>query len=119
MSNSNKGKVFTEADLPRITQQRIKNKQVGKDEVAKIKAWLDAQTERNKIVAKMDDGTPLIAEELTERAMRQHAAAIGGEIDSRALSLLRMLVDSTQEQRAAVLAAFDKKGNLTLPFKKA
>lgn len=115
---SNKGKTFTHADLPRVTQQRIANKQVNKAELEHIDAVLKRHTERNRIVATMDDGTPLIAEEVTERAMREHARLSDGSIDPRAISLVRMLVDSDPTTRDRVLLAFDKKGALKLPFKK-
>jgi N-dimethylarginine dimethylaminohydrolase len=116
---SNKGKKFTEADLPRFTQQRIKHKQLKAGEAEAIKARLAALTERNKIVAKMDDGTPLIAEELAERAMRVHATTAEG-IDGAVLSALRTLqTQLTPEQRSRVLGGFDDESRLVIPFKKA
>jgi hypothetical protein len=117
---SNKGKTFTAADLPRITQQRLgKTGQVSPEEKKQLEAWLAAQTERNRIVA-YDGEVPLIAEELEERALRVHANQHDGSgIDSQVLSLLRMVMALTAEQRAAVLGAFDKKGALKIPFDKA
>jgi len=111
---SNKGKTFTRADLPRMTQLRIKNKQVGEAELKAIDDWLDAQTARNKIVA-YDGETPLIAEELHERSMRLHAT-VNGAIDPAVLALLRALDALSPLQRSYVLGAFDDQDNLVLPF---
>lgn len=114
---SNKGKTFTREDLPRLTQQRIKNKQVGEAELKQIDDWLAAQTERNKIVAYEGD-TPLIAEEIAERAIREHAKDDSGAIDPTVLSLLRSLDALNDTQRRQVLGAFDETRALVLPFKK-
>jgi hypothetical protein len=114
---SNKGKTFTHKDLPRRTQQRIEKKQVNEAELKKLDAWLAAQTARNAIVA-YDGDTPLIAEEVNERAVRKHAT-LNGAIDPAVLSLLRSVSALPDDQRYAVLAAFDKKGDLKHPFKKA
>jgi hypothetical protein len=110
---SNKGKTFTTADLPRLTQQRLKNKQVGEAEQATIDAWLKAQNERNRVVA-MDGKTPIIAEELAERLMRSHA-----EGDGDVLAMVRGLNAMPLEQRLVVLESFGKDGELVNHFKKA
>lgn len=114
---SNKGKVFSDADLPRQTQQRIKNKQLHPGEREQLTAWLTDQTERNKIVA-WDGDTGLIAEELTERAMREHAKTDAGAIDPAVLSLLRSLSALEPQQRRNVLDAFDEDAALRIPFGK-
>ena len=109
-----KGKKFSHADLPRLTQQRITNKQLSDKELAKISAHLEAQTERNKIVARdPDTGQEFIAEELHERAMRKHADG-----DSDVLVHLRNLSALDPVKRKQVLESFDKKGELKIPFEK-
>lgn len=113
---SNKGKTFTHADLPRMTQLRIRNGQVGEDERKRIDQWLTDQTERNRIVA-MDGGTPVIAEELTERLVRAHATTgANGETDADILVALRNLMRLTPEQRVFVLESFEVDGALVSPF---
>lgn len=105
-----KGRKFTREDLPRITQQRIKNKQVSETELAQLDAHLDRQTARYAIVA-MDGSTPIIAEELDERLMRHHAKG-----DSEVLKSLRNLMTLTPEQRDRVLDAFDNFSSLVNEF---
>ncbi len=115
---SNKGKVFSRADLPRITQQRIKNKQVGEAELKRLDDHLAAQTERNKVVA-LDGNIELIAEELDERAVRYHATVetdTGYELDSPVLVQLRNMLSLDEEQRTMVLMAFGPNGDLIHPF---
>jgi hypothetical protein len=113
---SNKGKTFTHADLPRGTQQRIKNKQVGEAELAKIDQWLADQTERNKVVAVTEDGTELIAEELTERSLR-YWATDGEALVPEVLVQLRNLMTLSPDHRTLVLQAFDEMGDVINPFK--
>lgn len=110
-----KGHTFTHEDLPRITQLRIKNKQVGGDELERLDAWLTSQTERYKIVA-MDDGVPIIAEELDERLMRAGSRDEQGEIDGAVLVQMRNLMQLSVEQRCQVLNAFDMDGHLANTF---
>lgn len=106
---SNKGKVFTHADLPRFTQQRIIKKQVSPAQLKKLDAQLAEQTARNAIVAHTEDGEPLIAEELVERAL----LALGPERREVATMLMRL----SEADRVVVLRAFDTKGRIRLPFK--
>lgn len=117
---SNKGKTFTHADLPRFTQQRIKNKQVSEDELKRIDQWLADQTERYKVVAVTGNCTKLIAEELAERAIRFWASEERGEIDTQVLVQLRNMMTLTPDQRACVCNAFindnDEMGDLVIPF---
>lgn len=115
---SNKGKVFTREDLPRGTQQRIKNKQASEDELARLDKWLADQTERNKVVAVDKDGGEITAEELPERAMRIYAQTDEGTIDPVILARLRDLAALTVEQRSVVLNAFDMDAELANPFAK-
>lgn len=110
---SNKGKVFSHADLPRVTQLRIKNRQVGADELKRINAYLDGQTERNRVVA-MDGETPIIAEELQERALRRHSEVAANP--DPLLVQLRNLMTLSARQRAWILDSFDEKGELLIPF---
>ncbi len=112
---SNKGKDFTHSDLSHFTQARIKNKQVGPEELERIDAHLAAQTERNRIVAIDDDGNEIITEELLERAMRHHAS-LAGETDGVVLASLRSLMALTGEQRDQVLSSFDEGADLLIPF---
>jgi len=107
-----KGRTFTHEDLPRMTQQRLKNQQI---EAAPVQAYLDRQTERYKIVA-LDGDTPIIAEELNERLMRRWAETAEGEIDSAVLVQLRNLMTLTQDQRVQLLDAFDREGELINDF---
>lgn len=110
---SNKGKTFTYADLPRSTQQRLKNKQVVGEELAQLDKWLHDQTERNRVVA-MDGDRPLIAEELVERSLRKHSEM--GADPSQLLIQLRNLMQLSAAQRVWVLDSFDEKGELIIPF---
>jgi hypothetical protein len=110
-----KGHTFTHADLPRATQLRIKNKQVGDAELKRLDEALAARTERFKVVA-MDGETPLIAEELPERCARHWASDEDGQIDSPVLAQIRAMLTLTPEQRAKVLDAFDMEGELANPF---
>lgn len=113
---SNKGKTFTYADLPRSTQQRLKNKQVVGDELGKLDKWLHDQTERNRVVA-MDGDRPLIAEELDERAMRKWATADNhGQVQQDVLVMLRNLQSMPSAWRLNVLNAWDDNGDLIIPF---
>lgn len=107
-----KGHVFTHEDLPRLTRQRLKNKQ---QDPAPIDAYLERQTERFKIVA-MDDDVPIIAEELDERLMRAAARNDAGEIDGAVLVQLRNLMQLSVEQRCQVLNAIDMDGHLANTF---
>jgi hypothetical protein len=110
---SNKGKVFTIADLPQITRQRLKDGRVSEEEKRQLEGWIAAQTERNRIVA-MDGDTPIIAEELVERALRKHSQM--GADPSQLLIQLRNLVQLTPAQRVWVLDSFDENGELVIPF---
>lgn len=113
---SNKGKMFTREDLPRLTQQRINNKQVSEAELKRLDAWLAAQTERNRVVA-LDGDIPIIAEELEERAIRRHSG-VGEDHgpDTDVLVQLRNLMRLTPEQRVYVLESFEMDGALINPF---
>lgn len=116
---SNKGKTFTHADLPKMTQLRLKNGQVQQAEKDRLDAWLASQTERYKIVA-MHGEVPIIAEELDERLIREHATISNEEgiesIDTAVLVQLRNLMQLTPEQRVYVLESFEMDGNLVNGF---
>jgi len=74
-----------------------------------VKAWAEEQTKKFRIVAQ-DGEYPVIAEELVERSVRR--------VNSPARESVRHLLTLTGPQRREVLAAFDKSGELVIPFKR-
>ena len=99
---SNKGKIFTEADLSAGARARM-----GPEKVA---AWCAEQTERNRIVAidRAEKDRPLIAEELNQRAINK--------LSSKARRAAGMMMNMGADDRVQVLGAFERDGKLKLPF---
>lgn len=102
-----KGKEFTPADLTARAIGKLQTKEAIVKHVATL-------TERFRIVAydrnERKDRQPIIAEELTQRVVNK----ISDVKVKRMVGALMAL--KTQEQRQAVLAAFDSDGSLKNPF---
>lgn len=102
---SEKGHVFTEADIPARRLARMDKSQVAD--------WCRSQTERHRIVA-LDRGEkpsrqPIIAEELTQRTINRLKSP---KARRAVTALLRM----PEGDRLEVLAAFKPDGSLKNPF---
>lgn len=105
-----KGKVFTVDDLPGPTQDRMRKGLLSQQDQANINQWLRSQTERFRIVA-FDGDTPLIAEELSERIVRQ--------MSPNARQIATELLRLSPGERLEVLQAFTADGDLISIFREA
>lgn len=102
-----KGHEFTEDDLPKREVAAAKAK-LGEGYDAWLQEKLQDQTEKYRIVATDENGDAIIGEELDQRAIN----ALSDSVRSVAGSLLAL----SQDDRAAVLAAFESDGTLKYPF---
>lgn len=98
-----KGKVFKPEDAPRSIRE---------GDADRCRAWCEAQTERNRIVA-IEDGAPegkkeIIAEELDQRILNR--------LSPKAKRIAGAMMNANLDVRLEVLAAFGDAGELENPF---
>lgn len=99
-----KGREFTLADLPRSAHSKMNEEQ--------MLAWCDRMTARYAVIA-IDPDAPegrreIIAEELMQRVLNR--------LSPKARRAAGMLMRTSQDVRAELLAAFDSDGDLKNPF---